>query len=78
MRRPQKSRKVCNLPKMQGFKLFGIAICDTEKNIMQYDEYETIKLVNYDNLSQDDAAERMEILRPTLTRIYNSALFKIA
>ncbi|HAN76567.1 MAG TPA: hypothetical protein DCQ31_01730 [Bacteroidales bacterium] len=78
MPRPQKSRKVCNPPKMQGFKPFGIVVCDTEMIIMQYDEYETIKLVNYDNLSQDDAAERMEISRPTLTRIYNSALFKIA
>ena len=78
MPRPQKSRKVCNPPKMQGFKPFGIAVCDTEKIILQYDEYETIKLVNYDNLSQDDAAESMEVSRPTLTRIYNSALFKIA
>jgi predicted DNA-binding protein (UPF0251 family) len=78
MTRPQKNRKVCNPPKMQGFKPFGIAFCDTTQIILQYDEYETIKLVNYDNLSQDDAAERMEISRPTLTRIYNIALKKIA
>jgi len=63
---------------MQGFKPYGIAICETEHIIMQYDEYETIKLVNYDNLPQDEAAERMEVSRPTLTRIYNSALKKIA
>ena len=78
MPRPKKSRKVLNPPKMQGFMPFGIAVCDTDKIIMQYDEYETIKLVNYENLSQEDAAERMEVSRPTLTRIYNSALFKIA
>jgi len=78
MPRPQKNRKVCNPPKMQGFKPYGIAICETEHIIMQYDEYETIKLVNYDNLPQDEAAERMEVSRPTLTRIYNSALKKIA
>lgn len=45
---------------------------------MLYDEYESIKLVNYDKLSQDEAAERMDVSRPTITRIYNSALLKIA
>lgn len=78
MSRPQKNRKICNPPKMQGFKPFGIAVCETEHIVMQYDEYESIKLVNYDKLSQDDASEHMEVSRPTLTRIYNSALTKIA
>jgi uncharacterized protein len=78
MPRPQKSRKVCNPPKMQGFKPFGIAVCDTEKIILHFDEFETIKLVNYDKLSQDEAAESMNVSRPTLTRIYNNALLKIA
>ena len=78
MARPQKSRKVCNPPKMLGFKPFGIANCDTESIVMQFDEYEAIKLVNYDNLPQDEAAELMDVSRPTLTRIYNSALVKIA
>ncbi len=78
MPRPQKNRKICNPPKMQGFKPFGIAFCETEHLIMQYDEFESIKLVNYDNISQDEAALRMEVSRPTLTRIYNSALKKMA
>ena len=63
---------------MQGFKPFGIALCETEHILMQYDEYEAIKLVNYDLLPQDEAADLMEVSRPTLTRIYNSALIKIA
>ena len=62
---------------MYGFKPFGIAFCDTAHVIMQYEEYETVKLVIYDNLLQDAAAEKMEVSRPTLTRIYNSALKKI-
>lgn len=78
MSRPQKSRKICNPPKMQGFKPFGIALCEADNIIMQYDEYESIKLVNYDNLPQEEAADQMEVSRPTLTRIYNSALKKIA
>jgi len=77
MPRPKKKRKVNHPPKMLGFKPFGIRLCDTERVIMQYEEYETVKLVIYDNLSQDEAAEKMEVSRPTLTRIYNSALKKI-
>jgi predicted DNA-binding protein (UPF0251 family) len=78
MARPQKNRKIINPPKMQGFKPFGIAICESENVVMQYDEYESIKLVNYQNLSQDEAADLMEVSRPTLTRMYNCALKKIA
>lgn len=77
MPRPKKKRKVNNPPQMHGFKPFGIAFCDTEHVVLQYDEYETIKLVIYDKLPQDIAADRMEVSRPTLTRIYNSALSKI-
>ena len=77
MPRPKKKKKVNHPPKMLGFKPFGIRFCDTEHIIMQFEEYETVKLVIYDNLSQGDAAEKMAVSRPTLTRIYNSALNKI-
>ena len=63
---------------MQGFKPFGIAVCDAEHIILQYDEYETIKLLIYDKLLQNEAAKSMGISQPTLTRIYNRALIKIA
>ena len=78
MPRPKKNRKICNPPKMKGFKPFGIETCDEDKIVLQYDEYESVKLVNYDKLPQDAAAEKMEVSRPTLTRVYNSALHKIA
>ncbi|GAL70420.1 DUF134 domain-containing protein [Jejuia pallidilutea] len=78
MPRPKKKRKVNNPPKMHGFKPFGIAFCDAEHILMQYEEYEAVKLVVYDNLPQDEAANNMAVSRPTLTRIYNSALQKIA
>lgn len=78
MARPVKNRKVCNPPKMHGFKPFGIAFCETEPVIMHFDEYESFRLVSYDNLSQEEAAERMNVSRPTLTRIYNKALERIS
>ena len=78
MPRPKKKRKVNNPPKMHGFKPFGIAFCDTEHVVMQYEEYEAVKLIIYDALPQDVSADQMEVSRPTITRIYNSALKKIA
>ncbi|KAB1069456.1 DUF134 domain-containing protein [Tamlana haliotis] len=77
MPRPKKKRRVNYPPKMLGFRPFGMRLCDTEPVVMQYEEYEAVKLVVYDDLSQDKAAEKMEVSRPTLTRIYNSALKKI-
>ena len=78
MPRPKKSRKIYDPPKMQGYKPYGIAESNKECIELQYDEYEAMKLVNYDKLSQEEAANRMEVSRPTLTRIYNSAIIKIA
>jgi len=78
MPRPQKNRRICFPPIMQGFKPYGIAECESEQVFLYYDEYECFKLLNYENLSQIEAAEKMEVSQPTLTRIYNNALKKIA
>ena len=74
MARPHKSRKISNPPKMKGFKPYGMPICKIEPVILKLEEYESIRLVNYDKLPQDQAAEQMNVSRPTFTRIYNSAL----
>lgn len=78
MARPLKCRKVCAPPKMKGYKPYGIPLCKVETVNLTFEEYESIKLVNYDMLAQDKAAEQMNVSRPTLTRIYNKALKKIA
>jgi predicted DNA-binding protein (UPF0251 family) len=78
MARPQKSRKVIHPPKMKGFKPFGMPVCKIEHISLKFEEYESIKLVNYDMLSQDQAAELMAVSRPTFTRIYNKAIKIIA
>lgn len=78
MSRPRKNRKICNPPKMKGFKPFGLPICEIENIKMTFEEYESIKLINYEMLSQDQASEQMNISRPTFTRLYNTALKSIA
>jgi uncharacterized protein len=78
MSRPVRNRKILNPPKMAGFKPFGMPLSELEAVKFHFDEYESINLVNYQNLSQEEAAERMDISRPTFTRVYNRALKKIA
>jgi uncharacterized protein len=63
---------------MKGFKPYGMKQCDIRTVILKYEEFESIRLVDYDLLSQDFAAKQMNISRPTFTRIYNRALKTIA
>lgn len=78
MARPQIKRKICEPPKMIGFKPYGYTLCEVDVVKLTYEGYESIRLVNYEMLSQEQAAEKMNISRPTLTRIYNKALKIIA
>lgn len=46
--------------------------------VLHYEEYEVLKLMDYELMSQEDAAGFMDVSRPTITRIYESARRKIA
>ena len=78
MARPEKNRRIFQPPIMKGFKPFGIPHCKVETIQLSFEEYECIRLVNYEMLQQKEAAVLMNISRPTLTRIYNKALKHIA
>mgnify|MGYP003590755805 FL=1 len=58
---------------MKGFKPFGIPTKSLSSVVLLYDEYESIRLLDYEGLTQEQAAERMGVSRPTLTRIYEKA-----
>lgn len=77
MPRPEKNRTILQPPLMKGFKPFGIPRCKLEAVTLTFEEYESIRLVNYENLQQKEAADLMNVSRPTLTRIYNKALTTI-
>jgi predicted DNA-binding protein (UPF0251 family) len=63
---------------MQVFKPYGIARLVVSSVSLQYDEYETIRLLDYEGMNQDQAAKQMNVSRPTLTRIYEKARKTIA
>lgn len=78
MSRPEKNRKISQPPIMKGFKPYGIPKCKLETLQLTLEEYESIRLVNYERLPQKEAAVLMNVSRPTLTRIYNKALKNIS
>ncbi len=63
---------------MEGFKPFGIPMSDLEPVMLLYEEYESIRLSDYEGLTQAQSAERMKVSRPTFTRIYEKARRTIA
>jgi predicted DNA-binding protein (UPF0251 family) len=78
MARPKNQRVIGDPPKMQGFKPFGIPKGEVEVLHLLFEEYESIKLLDYENLTQEEAAVRMNVSRPTITRIYEKARKTIA
>jgi predicted DNA-binding protein (UPF0251 family) len=45
---------------------------------LSFDEFEAVRLADFEGLKQVDAARRMRISRPTFSRIISSAHRKIA
>lgn len=78
MPRPKRARKIFSLPLIKGFKPFGNQGKQTETLSMLLEEYEAIKLADYNHFTQEHAAEKMNVSRPTFTRIYDSARKVIA
>lgn len=78
--RPIKLRKISNPPIVSGFKPYGAKDADKDPEVvfLQYEEYEAIRLCDYEKLNHFHASEIMNVSRPTLTRIYAKAREKIA
>ena len=77
MPRPKKYRKVCHFPRVLSFHPEG-AVQGKEPVILTVDEYETLRLIDRDGLSQEEASQRMHVARTTVQLIYASARKKLA
>lgn len=76
MPRPQKKRFVCCMPENSSFTPDNHY--QSEPVIMMIDEYETIRLIDLENCTQDECAAQMLISRTTVQGIYTNARKKIA
>lgn len=65
-------------PRVKGFIPIGYYKDQSDPVQLNIEEYEVIRLLDYEGLSQVEAAKIMQISRPTLTRIYERARRKVA
>ncbi len=78
MSRHKLQRKIITPPTIKGITVFGSLRKKNEKIRLFLEEYEAIRLLDYENMTQEEAAVHMEVSRPTMTRIYENARKKIA
>lgn len=78
MPRRVRLRKVVAPPVFAGYKPYGVKGRRDEKVELLYEEYEALKLADYDMLNHLEASEIMGVSRATFARIYESARRKIA
>lgn len=73
MPRPRKCCYIAQPPAVAGMRPVGGDSVAPEAVTLRYDEYEAIRLIDHQGLTQAAAAERMGISRPTCTRLYDRA-----
>ena len=76
MSRPRKCRKVCHFPQTLSF--LPAQEAGGEHVILTVDEYEAIRLIDREGLSQEACGERMQVARTTVQQVYASARRKLA
>nr|WP_320119425.1 DUF134 domain-containing protein [uncultured Marinifilum sp.] len=78
MPRRVRLRKVVEPPRFKGYRPFGTNGRKRQSIELLYEEYESLKLADYDLMNHKEAAEVMGVSRPTFARIYECARRKIA
>lgn len=78
--RPSRLRKVSSPPIISGFKPYGTRKGEKKTGtlFLLLEEYEALRLCDYEMLNHHQASVIMKVSRPTLTRIYARARQKMA
>ena len=78
MARPTKDRIIEKLPEIRLFKPAGVPGHQLETVEMTMEEVEALRLKDVEGLTQAEAAELMNVSRPTFQRVLTSARKKAA
>ncbi len=78
MPRPRTLRRVWRIPNVTYFKPAGMRMMSLDEAVLTIDEFEAIRLKDYEGLDQTESAKKMNISQPTFQRLYESARKKIA
>lgn len=76
MPRPRKRRTVCTMPRYTSFGPERGGCADPLN--MTVDEFEAIRLIDFEGLTQEQCAEQMGVARTTVQAIYARARKKLA
>ncbi len=76
MTRPKKKRRICCMPENQVF--YPNNLKDKGLVILTVDEYEVLRLIDYKQLNQEEAAVIMNVARTTVQSMYSKARKKLA
>ncbi len=76
MPRPKRPRCISSMPRSKGFSPRGMR--ETGETILTLEEFEAVRLIDYEGLDQAGVAEVMGVSRQTVGRILKAARFKIA
>ena len=76
MPRPKRCRRICGYPDYWSFIPEDAEHDDTV--VLTLDEFETIRLIDYRRMTQEECAETMGVSRATVAGIYEKARYKIA
>ena len=77
MARPAKKKKICSLPVFRNFSA-GAASEDKPMIFMPLEEYETIRLMDYHGMNQQECAAQMRVARTTVQALYTAARKRLA
>ena len=78
MPRPVKKRRVENIPHINYFKPAGVPLRQLKEEVLTIEEVEALRLKDLVGLDQQEAAQRMEVSRPTFQRILTMARNSVA
>ncbi len=76
MPRPKRCRRICSYPDYWSFVPEGTEVAETIEFML--DEFECIRLIDYEKMTQEECAGVMGVSRATVTGIYEKARFKMA
>ena len=76
MPRPKRPRCIASEPAIKGFKPRGAV--ETGEVILSLEEFEALRLIDYEGMDQSGAAQVMDVSRQTVGRILKAARYKIA
>ena len=78
MPRPRLFRRVWFQPGVTYFKPVGIPMVGLTETVLTVDEFEAIRLKDFEGMEQEQAAKKMKISQPTFHRMVLSARKKVA